>query len=738
MPSWKDYRGQAAGLARIMSETPFSDGLTAQLIKNWVVDERGYLDSTYRIMTLIPYEWNGGLPPKAFEEDTLGNTRRSGVLAMAYNEIDGERPEILFLTADGVFRYAPWTRPTVPQTTNTANLGLEEQYFYDPSNTATTISPQTSPKYPPQMEIYGNRIYFSFCDGGGLWVWDGYRIRPFGFTQRPPPPLADGPQRTGTDITDTNLGGFSHRGRIGTTESAFSTYQVTDGQVSGGVDTSEYRYSVLYENTDGAYSERSLDGPKVRIEFEVAGPEEPVERLMKKFRLHQIPTGPPGTIARVLLRTYNLLRLPDGSRGEYRFLHRIPNNEATEYIDDIPDGELGSEWKNRASVPFGAFFIRGFSGSLWLLRNDAYPHRVWWSEQETSGPIPESFMEGHWMDVFPSTGPITASVIANISDAQKPFLIVFKDRATHYITGKYGEWQVGTLHEKAGCAGPELVQTLPDGSIVWFGGTTFWRMTNSGIVTDIGAQIRHRLSRVNSKRARHGVSWVDTEYREGVFALPMDDSLQPNVQFIYDYENLGWRIREDLVIDAALPLPEVNATLLAAVTKYSTVPSQWNFKPGDLSGNVFVYHRMYPQFPIPERTSEYVSGWQSLSGTGPKLHSAHHATQLVLTAMERSNGDASISVYDDWDLDEAVGSPISISSAHPEDTTVPFFGSATLDSTYNYRTQRVYGEKLGIDLASQSVHAIKVSTTEPLALYNIDVWGVFLAGAGSRTPTNDP
>jgi len=122
MPSWKDYRGQSVGLARIMSETPFSDGMTAQLIRNWVVDERGYLDSTHRIMSLIPYEWNGGLPPKAFEEDTLGNTKRSGVLAMAYNEIDGERPEILFLTADGVFRYAPWTRPTVPQTTNTANL----------------------------------------------------------------------------------------------------------------------------------------------------------------------------------------------------------------------------------------------------------------------------------------------------------------------------------------------------------------------------------------------------------------------------------------------------------------------------------------------------------------------------------------------------------------------------------------------------------------------------------------
>ena len=113
MPSWKDYKGQAVGLARIMGESPFSDGQTAGLIKNWVVDEQGYLDSTYRIMPFIPYVWNGGLPPKAFEEIDLGDTKRSGVLAMKYVEFNGERPEILFLTNEGVFRYAPWSRPSL-------------------------------------------------------------------------------------------------------------------------------------------------------------------------------------------------------------------------------------------------------------------------------------------------------------------------------------------------------------------------------------------------------------------------------------------------------------------------------------------------------------------------------------------------------------------------------------------------------------------------------------------------
>ena len=751
MPSWKDYKGQAVGLARIMAEAPFSDGQSAQLIKNWVVDEQGYLDSTYSIMPFIPYVWNGGLPPKAFEEIALGDTKRSGVLAMKYVEFDGERPEILFLTNEGVFRYAPWSRPSVPQTNNLGNLGLEEQYYYTSSNTATTIAPQTFPRFPPQMEVYGNRVYFSFCDGGGLWVWDGRRIRPFGHTQRPSPPLAEGPERgvqtldNNGDIEEigANRGGFTHRGRVGTAESTFAVNDTSillnaAFRVAGGVDTSTYQYAIVYENTDGAYSATSMDGSKVSIEMEVAGEDEPVERLLRRFRVHSIPKGPPETAARILLRTYNLHRLPTGSFGEYRFLHRIPNNEADEYIDDIPDGELGAAWKNRSSVPPGIYFIKSFGSSLWLIRNDAYPSRVWWSEQESAGSVPESFMENHFLDIFPSTGPITATYNVQMSDAEDPVMLVFKENSTHYVTGKYPNWIVGTLHHSAGCAGPELVQAMPDGGLIWYGGGTFWAFVSDGSIIDAGGAIRKRLRSVNQRRSKYGVSWVDREYREGVFVLPVNDSLTPNVQFIWDYVNQGWRIREDLKIDAALTLPEIEATLLAGVTKFSRKDASWSFSIQDEVGTVFVYHRTYPQFPVPTRESEYVSGWQSLSGVGPRMHSAHHATQLVVTAMERSSSTASVSVYGDWDLDNAVGSSVSLSGAHPEDDAVPFFGTTTYNSSSNFRSQRVYSEKLGIDIASQSVQAIKVSTSKPLALYNIDVWGVFLAGPGSRTPTNDP
>jgi len=736
MPSWKDYRGQSIGLARVMSEEPYSDGTTAQLIKNFLVDEQGYLDSTYRIMPFIPFEWNDGNAPLAFSVS---------VMAMKFIELNGEKPEILFLTSTGVYKYAPWTR--MPYASNQVNNGLEEQKVYRIGQTAKTISPQTSPQYPPQMEVSGNRIYFSFCDGGGLWVWDGVKIRSFGYTQRPAAILAAGPQRAPTvydasgAITDTgiNRAGFTHAGRIGTTASEFvANDAVVTGvtyRVAGGVDTSSYQYAVAFENQDGAYSERSSNGSKVSIEMEVVEDGKPIENLLRKFRLLGIPKGPEGTVARILLRTYNLHRLPSGSNGEYRILHRIANNTAIEYIDDIPDGELGIEWKERGAIPTGIFFMRAFSGSFWLLRTSGYPARVWWSEQEEAGPIPESFLKSHWLDVFPGTGAITATAMSNIPDDQKGMLLVFKENSTHYITGTYPNWVVGTLHQSAGCAGPELVQAVPDGSLVWYGSGTFWKLLPGGAVTDIGSAIRKRLRSVNDNRSRLGVSWIDREFRETIFVLPMDDSNKNNMQFIWDYQAQGWRIREDIIVDAAISLPYINTTLLSG-----SVTVQKNtygvIQPID-EVSVWAYNRSYPLFVTAPRESEFHSGWFSLSGLGPKLHSANRATQIVLTAEERSSGLATVSTFEDWNTDDIIGSPISIGSSHPENDNIPYYGVSEYDNAV-YRDRRVYGEKVGIDISSQSVHSIKIVTLSPIALYNIDIWGPIIAGAGARTPTRDP
>ena len=55
-----------------------------------------------------------------------------------------------------------------------------------------------------------------------------------------------------------------------------------------------------------------------------------------------------------------------------------------------------------------------------------------------------------------------------------------------------------------------------------------------------------------------------------------------------------------------------------------------------------------------------------------------------------------------------------------------------------WRTERVYTQKLAVEIESHSVHSIKIETIDPMGLYNIDVYGPNVSGPGTRNPTLDP
>ena len=66
-----------------------------------------------------------------------------------------------------------------------------------------------------------------------------------------------------------------------------------------------------------------------------------------------------------------------------------------------------------------------------------------------------------------------------------------------------------------------------------------------------------------------------------------------------------------------------------------------------------------------------------------------------------------------------------------------FYGSAIYDTDL-YRSERIYGDKLAVDLPSQSVQSISIQTTDFYQLYNVDLFGPNVAKPGGRTPTGDP
>lgn len=712
---FKNYRGRTVGAAKTIAETPVSDGSTALEIENWKLDELGVLDSTFRLMPFIPNQWRNAGPPQPFQE---------GVLGMAFLRRFGEVPELLFLappfTANqssygSVWRYSPWMRDVA-----SPHTGLTEQFDYiAPDNTVRSVPMQSKLRYPPQAETVGNRAYFTFCDGGGAWVWDGERCRSFGFLMTPSAPDVEGPYLLSAE--QPNNGGFSVRGRIGTTDHTFTD---VNGISVGGIDEGSWRYAVVWENADGAYSATSPMSGIVSIRIQMSDPATVsgrLENLRRRFRIRTLPRGPSGTVARVILRTRNLLRLPVNDQGDARFLFRIPNNISNEWIDDIPDGELGPLFEPRAATPPSFYFLKFFSGSMFVMRNDGNPSRVWWSEQgNLNGPTPESFIEGHYRDVFPATGPITAAVVTRLSSVQEPpSMLIFKEGAVHFVAGEYPDWTFGTLHERAGCAGPGCVQVAGDGSTIWYGARTFWRMDADGKVADIGGPIRRKLKKVNAARAEYGVSWTDRKAGESVFALPYEDSTGNNYQFVWDWRMNGWRTRRDLTdITSAIALPGSDYILVAGT--YNSVV------------NVWVYGNGTPNYPVPFPTSLYRTGWASFEKPGPGMHGAFNAHDLILTMVERGSGTATVKTYQDWSLDDIINTETA-SKVHPENDTIPFYGTAVWNSSV-YRDQRYFHQRLAVDVPSASVIASEITVTGPMAIISVDMYGPQVAMAGGRTP----
>ena len=764
--SFPEYQGRTVGFAKVMAELPISDGSLAYEIMNFTGTSKGFLENRFTLMPLIPNEWNSE------GKDQIVTTQPpelDSALAMQFLLFDGECPELLILTESGVFRFQPSNRTggqsygSIDTGTSDSN-GLVEQYYYDKDNNKKSIKPQSRRMFPPQMQVVGNRVYFTFCDGGGAYVWDGTRIREFGFHQQPSNPYVIGPA---PNKDGKNSGGFSDGGRIGTLNYNLSALDAEAEAVvtTGGIEAGLWYYAVVFENEDGAYSVTSDKSSRVTNQFHVVSTDSDaakngIQFLKRRFWVCDLPKGPTGTVARVLVRTMNLSSLPPGETGHLRFLHRVPNNSAHEYMDDIPDSELGSEWDHRRKVPAGFFFMKFFSGSMFLMRTEQYSSRIWWSEQGvTTGSIPESFLHSHWRDVFPETGPIAGAFPASVNGSQA--LLVFKDSATHYVAGSYAQpgtegWTFGTISSIAGCAGPSLCQSSPDGQVIWYGNGTFWMLDTSegGGVIDVGSTIRTRLSKINSEYEQFGVSWVNKTNKEMVFVLPYKDSTKPDLQFVWDYINKGWRLRQDLKINA---VEQFNDLTILAGSWEGRVGSRGELGPvtdvNQPTNTLWVYQRGSPNYsPGSELISTYRSGWSNFAEFGPQFHASQRAADSVFTLEERSARIATVKTFADWDYDNPIADDLELSLVHPENDNISVYSGTdtTLeaetentefanygDTNSLYRTNRAYTHRLPIDVPSCTVFSISLSSsciTEPMAMISMDAYGPFTANPGSRSP----
>ena len=263
---------------------------------------------------------------------------------------------------------------------------------------------------------------------------------------------------------------------------------------------------------------------------------------------------------------------------------------------------------------------------------------------------------------------------------------------------------------------------MPNGAVLMYGASTFWLLDEKGVVHDVGGPIRKLLRRVNPMAANMGTSFVDEVKGQAHFVLPVDDSQRPNHTFIWDYNNNGWRRRNDQIVDAALAINGGQFVLIAGT--HNAIRT------------VYVLGRRYSAWTYPAVTATYRTGWCTLdqSDLPPHLGSTWRITDLLVVGEERSSGTAAVKVYEEWALSQAVTDDL-IPAAHPEHAGIPYYGTATYGvAGTNYRTHRYYHQRAPADEHTTGVFQVEVEATAAFALLGIDAYGAAVSGPTNRAP----
>jgi hypothetical protein len=118
-------------------------------------------------------------------------------------------------------------------------------------------------------------------------------------------------------------------------------------------------------------------------------------------------------------------------------------------------------------------------------------------------------------------------------------VFIFTERSVFNLNIDAEGARLDPVSSSIGCVAPGTVRTLPDGSLIWLGRTSVFRLVNGQIV-DTGDQVRDILVKVNRARAGRAVAEVDPISGMYVLAMPIN-STNNDVVLGYDYLLEGWR-----------------------------------------------------------------------------------------------------------------------------------------------------------------------------------------------------
>ena len=465
-------------------------------------------------------------------------------------------------------------------------------------------------------------------------------------------------------------------------------------------------------------------------------------RLLKQFLWNSISPGPDGTIGRVLVRTKDQINsgtldyfeISPDKIGSFSAFATIPDNTSTCFPDNVGDASLAGVAVDPIPVPLFRLCRLAF-GRLWIANISDRPGVV----------IPS--LPGRWgtfeRNVEYEPDPTGAEVTA----MWRGFggLFVFTQNSTFMITpsatvqrNEQQGFQVETVNSNIGCVGPNAIQTMQDGSLVWMGIDGFYRATMSrkeGLqIVPISDEIERSFRNLNKTRFRAVTSVLDDKSGEYRCWVPDQNSKTNNLCLIYD--GSGWRRRTDTQARSTCSTVDHRRYSLVAGSALGSTNTEAPSGGAGYSGDaqvegsdngVWVLDHEVPSFT--PNTRDYIVETSWIGGL--RSQNRKTAFTVYIWLRETSKSTLNVEVYRDWRMNKV---HTEVANVYSTEDTPPFWGTAELSSTESYKLRRPFWVKADLFLPACEAFRLRLTCQHPFEFVGISVAEGTPDDSGMRIP----
>jgi len=383
--------------------------------------------------------------------------------------------------------------------------------------------------------MFGENLYLVNGQDAPL-VFDGKKCTRAGFSGRPNDPVVYTTAKTA--IRD------SHPYGVGFAESE-----------------NEYKYVVTFVNERGQESRMSVVSSK--LQFDTTKDHEvnssttiTAASKYKHFVVVNIKTGPPGTVARRIYRTLNLVNFIEGTSvvtipkeslfgKEFYFLDEIQDNVSEIYVDSCSDFDVGN-----MTLPqdFGDFPMN--STHIAVYKNTMFVANDMDSMVRYSRPLnPEVFPPENRFNF----GDTQSSLITGLYPTGDS-LVVFKQRGIYFIKGDTVNGFFGqTLSTDIGCSCIESVREIPGLGLFFLANDGVYVLEGTLATTSVRTRfvkitqgLRDIFNRVNFEFADKFRSVLYHRDREYWLSVCLDDKTVPETVLKFSYEIGAWSVYDQM------------------------------------------------------------------------------------------------------------------------------------------------------------------------------------------------